>query len=176
MTGIRIQRPKARRQRPEPEVLAPDPRDREVLRQGARPLRNPPGGDEQLMVPARSSFAGEPSNSAWPAPDAHGHGDGLAACTAGCWRRELTVKVTRTHEHGAEQDTRRRLRTIAKATALTGGPGFLLGVLLHPARDGAAPRCHQEPSRSWALQRQGAPPLEAFHPPHVPPNLTGQNT
>jgi hypothetical protein len=47
------------------------------------------------------------------------------------------VNVTRTHDHGAEQDIRGRLRTIAKATALTGGPGFLLGVLLHPARDGA---------------------------------------
>lgn len=47
------------------------------------------------------------------------------------------MNLTRTHEHGAEQDTRGRLRTIAKATALTGGPGFLLGVLLHPARDGA---------------------------------------
>jgi hypothetical protein len=42
----------------------------------------------------------------------------------------------RTRDDGAEQDTR-RLRTVAKATALGGGPLFLLGVLLHPARDGA---------------------------------------
>ena len=32
MTRIRIQRPKGRRQRPRREVLAPDPRDPEVLR------------------------------------------------------------------------------------------------------------------------------------------------
>jgi hypothetical protein len=47
------------------------------------------------------------------------------------------MHLTRTREHGAEQDTRRRLRMVAKATALTGGLGFRLGVLLHPARDGA---------------------------------------
>lgn len=48
------------------------------------------------------------------------------------------MNLTRTPDHGAEPDTRRRLRTIARATAVTGGPGFLLGVLLHPPRDGAA--------------------------------------
>jgi hypothetical protein len=32
MTRIRTQRPKGRRQRPRREVLAPDPRDPEVLR------------------------------------------------------------------------------------------------------------------------------------------------
>jgi hypothetical protein len=47
------------------------------------------------------------------------------------------VNLTRPRDDDAEQDTRRRLRTVAKATALTGGPLFLLGVLLHPARDGA---------------------------------------
>jgi len=47
------------------------------------------------------------------------------------------VNLTRTHEHGAEQDIQGRLRIIANATALIGGLGFLLGVLLHPARDGA---------------------------------------
>lgn len=47
------------------------------------------------------------------------------------------MNVRSTHEDGAEQDIRRRLRTIAKATAVTGGPLFLVGVLLHPARDGA---------------------------------------
>jgi len=47
------------------------------------------------------------------------------------------VDRSSTHDHGAEQDTRRRLRTVAKATALGGGPLFLVGVLLHPARDGA---------------------------------------
>jgi hypothetical protein len=48
------------------------------------------------------------------------------------------VKVARTSDQGPEQDTRRRLRTVAKATAVSGGPLFLLGVLLHPARDGAS--------------------------------------
>jgi hypothetical protein len=69
MKRIRTQRPKARRQRPEREVLAPDPRDPEVLRAKALGRSTHPhtGGDEQLMVPARSSFAGEPSNSACPA-------------------------------------------------------------------------------------------------------------
>jgi hypothetical protein len=47
------------------------------------------------------------------------------------------VNLMRTRDDGAEQDTRRRLRTVAKAAALGGGPLFLLGVLLHPARDGA---------------------------------------
>jgi hypothetical protein len=42
-----------------------------------------------------------------------------------------------TRGHGAEQAIRRRLRRIAKATAVSGGALFLLGVLLHPARDGA---------------------------------------
>jgi hypothetical protein len=48
------------------------------------------------------------------------------------------VNLTRTPDHGAEPSTQRRLPTIARATAVTGGPGFLLGVLLHPPRDGAA--------------------------------------
>lgn len=47
------------------------------------------------------------------------------------------VNVCRTREDGSEQDTRRPLRTVARATALAGGPLFLLGVVLHPARDGA---------------------------------------
>jgi hypothetical protein len=47
------------------------------------------------------------------------------------------VNLARTRDDGAAQDTRSRLRTVAKATALGGGPLFLLGVLLHPARDGA---------------------------------------
>jgi hypothetical protein len=47
------------------------------------------------------------------------------------------VNLSRTREHGSEQDTRRRLRTVARATAVTGGPLFLLGVLVHQARDGA---------------------------------------
>ena len=47
------------------------------------------------------------------------------------------MNLMRTHDLGPEQDTRRRLRTVAKATAVSGGPLFLLGVLLHPARDGA---------------------------------------
>jgi hypothetical protein len=37
---------------------------------------------------------------------------------------------------GGTVDAHRWLRTIAKATALTGGPLFLLGTVLHPARDG----------------------------------------
>jgi hypothetical protein len=52
-------------------------------------------------------------------------------------RNRRIVNLARTGDHGVEQDTRRRLRTVAKTTALTGGPGFLLGVLFHPARDGA---------------------------------------
>jgi hypothetical protein len=52
-------------------------------------------------------------------------------------KEELIVHQTGIHDHDAEQDTRRQLRTVATATALTGGPLFLLGVLLHPARDGA---------------------------------------
>ena len=47
------------------------------------------------------------------------------------------MNLTRPRDDGAELDTRRRLRTVAKATALGGAPLFLLGVLLHPARDGA---------------------------------------
>ena len=47
------------------------------------------------------------------------------------------MNLISTRDHDAEQDTRRRLRTVAKATAVSGGPLFLLGVLLHPARDGA---------------------------------------
>jgi hypothetical protein len=42
-----------------------------------------------------------------------------------------------THDHDAGQGTRRQLQAVATATALAGGPLFLLGVLLHPARDGA---------------------------------------
>src|SRR4029450_2448705 len=53
------------------------------------------------------------------------------------FEEERIVNQTGTQEHDAEQDTRRLLRTVATATALTGGPLFLLGVLLHPARDGA---------------------------------------
>jgi hypothetical protein len=52
-------------------------------------------------------------------------------------QEELIVNQTRTHDHDADQDTRRQLRTAATAAALTGGPVFLLGVLLHPAHDGA---------------------------------------
>jgi hypothetical protein len=47
------------------------------------------------------------------------------------------VNVKSEREDATEPDTRRRLRTVAKAAALGGGPLFLLGVLLHPARDGA---------------------------------------
>ena len=47
------------------------------------------------------------------------------------------MNLMRTHDLGPEQDTRRRLGTVAKTTAVTGGPLFLLGVLAHPARDGA---------------------------------------
>src|SRR4029450_4140195 len=49
---------------------------------------------------------------------------------------EGSVNQTGAQGTGAEQATRRLLRTVATATALTGGPLFLLGVLLHPARDG----------------------------------------
>lgn len=47
------------------------------------------------------------------------------------------MKIESMPEQSLEQDTRGRLRTVAKATAVTGGPMFLLGVVLHPARDGA---------------------------------------
>jgi hypothetical protein len=47
------------------------------------------------------------------------------------------VNLTRTRDESTEQAARRRLRSVATATALGGGPLFLLGVLLHPARDGA---------------------------------------
>ena len=44
----------------------------------------------------------------------------------------LDAPATTAHTGG----TRRRLRMIAKATAFLGGPLFLLGTVLHPARDG----------------------------------------
>ena len=47
------------------------------------------------------------------------------------------MNVRGKREDDAERDARRRLRAVAKTTAATGGPLFLLGVLLHPARDGA---------------------------------------
>lgn len=41
---------------------------------------------------------------------------------------------------GAIDDSRGPLRLTAKAAAFVGGPLFLLGVLLHPARDGEGGR------------------------------------
>lgn len=47
-----------------------------------------------------------------------------------------TTATTRTSNGDSDQDIRRRLERIAAAAAVTGGPLFLLGTVLHAKRDG----------------------------------------
>lgn len=77
------------------------------------------------------------------------------------------VNVCRTREDGSEQDTRRPLRTVARATALAGGPLFLLGVVLHPAFvwiDALAMKVREGGSTS-ALRPWFWRPVPAWRPP-----------
>jgi hypothetical protein len=107
--------------------------DAELTSKGMAPTRS-----TAIARPIRRCLAGRQNHGAGPAvePDAEGM---VAASRLAqlLLKEERIVNQTGTHEHHAEQDTRRRLRIVATATALTGGPLFLLGVLLHPARDGA---------------------------------------